>query len=202
MNEKGTRGRQIGYARVSTADQDMTLQVSALEEAGVAREDIFTDQGVSGSRAQRPGLDACLAALQPGDTLVVWKLDRLGRSVKHLVDTVTDLGSREIGFRSLTEGMDTTTNGGKLIFHIFAGIAEFERGLIRERTMAGLEVAKAAGHRSGRKPRLTPEQAALARKMHAEGSSVAGIARVLGVARPIVYRALERAGTDQAGQPR
>jgi DNA invertase Pin-like site-specific DNA recombinase len=191
-NSTQREGRLTGYARVSTDGQDLQLQLDALKAAGAAERDIYTDTA-SGARDDRPGLTAALSALQPGDTLVVWKLDRLGRSVQHLVNTVTDLGKREIGFRSLTEGLDTTTNGGRLVFHIFAALAEFERGLIRERTMAGLQVARAKGHRSGRKPRLTPEQVRHARQMRQDGQSVAAIARVLGVARPVIYRALQPA---------
>jgi DNA invertase Pin-like site-specific DNA recombinase len=187
---KGT-AMLIGYGRTSTADQHLALQLDALKAAGVAEENIYTDAGVSGKTARRPGLDAALAALKPGDTLIVWKLDRLGRSVQHLVEVVNGLGERKIGFRSLTESMDTTGNGGKLISHIFAGLAEFERGLIHERTMAGLEAARAKGHRGGRKPRLSPQQVTAARKMRDEGQNVTEISRVLGVARPIIYRALD-----------
>ena len=181
---------QIGYARVSTADQDTALQVDALVAAGCARRDIYTDTA-SGKLAARPGLEKALKRLQAGDTLAVWKLDRLGRSVRHLVEVVGQLHEREVGFRSLTEGIDTTTNGGRLVFHIFAAIAEFERGLIVERTRAGLAVAHANGKRSGRKPRLTPLQVNHARRLRDEGTSVVVIAQTLGVSRPVIYRALE-----------
>ena len=184
----------IGYARVSTKDQDLTLQIDALKAAGVKTRDIFTDKA-SGKLADRPQLARALKRLKPGDTLVVWKLDRLGRSVQHLVNTVADLGEREIGFRSLTEGLDTTTNGGRLIFHVFAALAEFERGLIIARTRAGLDAARAQGRHGGRKPVLTPEQVKLARRLHGEDQNVATIARVLGTSRQTVYRALESAAS-------
>ena len=130
----------VGYARVSTADQTLGLQRDALTAAGCER--LFTDTA-SGSRADRPGLDEALEFLRPGDTLVVWRLDRLGRSLRHLLDTLTVLQARNIGFRSLQEQIDTTTSGGKLVFHVFGALAEFERDLIRERTQAGLEAARA-----------------------------------------------------------
>jgi DNA invertase Pin-like site-specific DNA recombinase len=180
-------GRLVGYARVSTGQQDPAMQVAALKAAGVDGRRIYTDV-MSGRRDDRPGLRRCLAALQEGDTLVVWKLDRLGRSVQHLVKVVNDLSSRGVGFRSLTESIDTTTNGGRLIFHVFAAIAEFERDLIAERTQEGLKQALANGHKPGRPRALTGEQAALARQMHEDGKPVAQIARVLGVSRPTIYR--------------
>jgi DNA invertase Pin-like site-specific DNA recombinase len=132
----------IGYARVSTLDQHLHLQEDALKKAGCER--IFTDTA-SGAKSERPGLSQVLDALRSGDTLVVWKLDRLGRSLKHLVETVQALSEKEVGFRSLQESIDTTTSGGKLIFHIFAALAEFERDIIRERTNAGLAAARARG---------------------------------------------------------
>jgi DNA invertase Pin-like site-specific DNA recombinase len=190
MENNESKARLVGYARVSTADQDLQLQLDALKTSGC---DYICQDKASGALTAREGLDEALAALLPGDTLVVWKLDRLGRSVKHLVDTVLELQERGVGFRSITEGLDTTTNGGKLVFHIFAAIAEFERGLIQERTRAGLAVAHARGHASGRKPRLSREQVTEVRRMHAEGKSVAAIARLFDVSRPIVYRALEKA---------
>ena len=134
----------IGYARVSTPDQSLALQTDALQVAGCER--LFTDT-VSGAQVDRPGLATALNGCRPGDTLVVWKLDRLGRSLPHLVETVRDLGARGVGFKSLQEQLDTTTSGGKLIFHIFAALAEFERDLIRERTNAGLVAARARGRR-------------------------------------------------------
>src|SRR5215211_5367331 len=149
-------GHLLGYARVSTADQQPQLQVDALERAGCYR--VFTETA-SGARSDRPVLEQVLDQLRRGDTLVVWKLDRLGRSLRHLVDTVTELAERGIGFRSLQEAIDTTTPGGKLVFHVFAALAEFERDLIRERTTAGLAAARARGrhgdrHDPGRQPGL------------------------------------------------
>ena len=137
----------IGYARVSTSDQNLDLQQDALE--AVKCERIFTDTA-SGAKAQRPGLAEALQCCRRGDTLVVWKLDRLGRSLPHLVETIRDIVARGVGFKSLQENIDTTTSGGKLIFHIFASLAEFERDIIRERTNAGLSAARARGRKGGR----------------------------------------------------
>jgi DNA invertase Pin-like site-specific DNA recombinase len=136
----------VGYARVSTFDQNLDLQKDALVRAGC--EKIFTDT-MSGAKAERPGLVQALTFMRTGDVLVVWKLDRLGRSLKNLIDVVTELDTLGIGFRSMTESIDTTTSGGKLIFHIFGALAEFERNLIRERTQAGLSAARARGRRGG-----------------------------------------------------
>src|SRR6187397_2709116 len=136
----------ISYARVSTEDQTLALQQDALQQAGCER--IFTDTA-SGSRVDRPGLEEAIEYVRPGDTLVVWKLDRLGRSLPHLIDTIRQLQERGVGFKSLTEQIDTTTSGGKLIFHVFAALAEFERDVIRERTHAGLAAARARGRRGG-----------------------------------------------------
>src|ERR671935_1915236 len=130
----------IGYARVSTNEQNLDLQRDALRKAGVAAKDIYTDK-ITGTKAERPGLEQALSHLRAGDTLVVWRLDRLGRSLKHLIETVTRLEERGVGFKSLTENIDTTTSSGKLIFHIFGALAEFERDLIKERTLAGLAAA-------------------------------------------------------------
>src|SRR5947209_8302640 len=131
----------IGYARVSTLDQNLALQQDALSAAGC--EQLYTD-AVSGSVTDRPGLTQALSHLRTGDTLVVWRLDRLGRSLPHLIETVKQLQEREVGFRSLQEQIDTTTSGGKLVFHVFGALAEFERDLIRERTHAGLEIGRAS----------------------------------------------------------
>lgn len=179
-------GSLIGYARVSTADQNLDLQTDALQEAGCAR--IFTDKA-SGTLADRPQLSAALDYMRPGDTLTVWRLDRLGRSLRHLVDTVTNLQERGVGFRSLQESIDTTTTGGRLVFHVFCALAEFERDLVRERTHAGLAAARARGRVGGRKPSLSPDQVAVARRLYAEGNhTVAEIARIVGVSRATVYR--------------
>jgi DNA invertase Pin-like site-specific DNA recombinase len=149
-------GRLIGYARVSTPDQDLQLQIEALQHAGCRDDQIFRDVA-SGARAARPGLEACVQALAPGDTLVVWRLDRLGRSMAHLVTLIEDLLHRQVGFRSLCDGaLDTTTASGELVFHLFSALAQFERRLIQERTRAGLAVARTRGKRGGRQP-LQPE---------------------------------------------
>jgi DNA invertase Pin-like site-specific DNA recombinase len=176
---------QIGYARVSRRTQNLALQTTALGEAGCAR--IFQEKA-SGALARRPELDALLEYLRPGDVLVVWKLDRLGRSLRHLVDVVTTLAERGVGFRSLTEQLDTTTPGGRLIFHVFAAIAEFERDLIRERTQEGLDTARAQGRTGGRPVVMTSEKIALARRMLDEGQRPTDVARALSVSRGSVYR--------------
>jgi DNA invertase Pin-like site-specific DNA recombinase len=137
----------IGYARVSTSDQTLDLQRDALQKAGCTK--IFTDTA-SGAKSERMGLDEAMSYVRPGDTLVVWRLDRLGRSLKHLIETITALDSRKIGFKSITEAIDTTSSGGKLIFHIFGALAEFERDIIKERTQAGLTAARARGRKGGR----------------------------------------------------
>jgi DNA invertase Pin-like site-specific DNA recombinase len=157
-------GHLLGYARVSTADQQPALQVDALQAAGCYR--VFTETA-GGARADRPVLAQVLDQLGPGDTLVVWKLDRLGRSLRHLVDTITGLADRGVGFRSLQESIDTTTPGGRLVFHVFAALAEFERDLIRERTTAGLAAARARGRNGGRPPVLDSGQVELARELYA-----------------------------------
>lgn len=181
-------GELIGYARVSTADQDPALQLDALEEAGCAR--VFTDTA-SGALDRRPELDRCLDHLRPGDVLVVWRLDRLGRSVRHLIDVVTDLQGRGVEFRSLTEAIDTTTAGGRLVFHVFAGLAEFERSIITERTRAGLAAARARGRHGGRPPKLTETQVFMARKLYdGKEHTVDQIAEILGCARSTVYRVI------------
>lgn len=177
----------IGYARVSTTDQDPTLQEDALHQAGCTR--VFVDTA-SGAAADRPQLEAVLQYLRPGDVLVAWRLDRLGRSLKHLVSLMADLESRGIGFRSLNESIDTTTPTGRLVFHIFAALAEFERELIRERTRAGLKVARARGRKGGRKPKMTPNKVEVARRMYSDQKSVSEIAETLGVSRASIYRHL------------
>src|SRR5437868_4115335 len=146
----------IGYARVSTADQTLALQQDALNKAGC--DSVYTDTA-SGTSTERSGLDQALSHLRQGDTLVVWRLDRLGRSLRHLIDTITVLHERGIGFRSITEAIDTTTSGGKLVFHIFGALAEFERDIIRERTQAGLQAARNRGRSGGRPKSLTVNKA-------------------------------------------
>lgn len=180
----------IGYARVSTDDQTLDLQLDALKSTGC--EHIFDDHS-SGAKTDRPGLMQALDYVRSGDTLVVWRLDRLGRSLQHLIETVNALEARGIGFRSITESIDTTTPGGKLIFHIFASLAEFERALIRERTLAGLAAARARGRKGGRPRKLTPKQVALAKRMHADRQTdIATICQTLGISRATLYRALEQ----------
>ena len=156
---------EIGYARVSTQDQHPALQLDALHAAGCTR--VFVEQA-SGAQRDRPQLQAALDYARPGDTLVVWKLDRLARSLKQLIETIELLASREIGFRSLTEAIETTTAGGRLVFHIFASLAEFERAIIRERTRAGLDAARARGRKGGRPPALTARELTAAKAMLAE----------------------------------
>jgi DNA invertase Pin-like site-specific DNA recombinase len=178
----------VGYARVSTLDQNPTLQVDALTAAGCRR--IFEDRA-SGARTDRPGLRQALDYVREGDVLVVWKLDRLGRSLPHLIETVTALEQRGVGFRSITEAIDTTTPGGRLIFHVFGALGQFERDLIRERTRAGLTAAAARGRKGGRKPVLDAEKLARARKMIADkGLSVREAAGRLRVGKTALYAAL------------
>jgi DNA invertase Pin-like site-specific DNA recombinase len=181
-------GGLLGYARVSTSDQDASLQLDALNAAGCIK--VFTDKA-SGSLDRRPQLDRLLDQLRPGDTVVVWRLDRLGRSLKNLIQLIEDMAEKGIGFRSLTEGMDTTTSGGKLIFSIFGALAEFERSLIRERTVAGLAAARARGRVGGRPPVMTPEKVTVARQLYdARELKVEEIAQTLGVSRKTIYRHL------------
>lgn len=184
----------IGYMRVSTTDQSTDLQRDALLVAGVSPEHIYSDKA-SGKRDERPGLDACLKALRAGDTLVVWKLDRLGRSLRHLVATVQDLVERGVGFKVLTgqgANIDTATASGKLVFGIFAALAEFERELISERTRAGLAAAKARGRKGGRKGKLSPTVIAGVRARLAADPILekAVLAKELGVHRATLLRAL------------
>jgi DNA invertase Pin-like site-specific DNA recombinase len=188
-------GDLLGYARVSTVEQNTRLQTDALKSAGCCR--VFTDRA-SGALDERQQLAKLFDQLRPGDTLVVWRLDRLGRSLRHLIDTVNALAERKIGFRSLTENIDTTTSGGKLVFHIFGALAEFERELIGERTRAGLEAARARGRRGGRPTVMTPDKVATARQMYdSKGFTVEAIARVVGVSRASIYRHL----TGSTSQP-
>ena len=183
----------IGYARVSKADdsQVLDLQIDIFIEKGVGEKNIYTDK-ISGVKDDRPELENCLKALRKGDTLVVWKLDRLGRNLKHLISTIDDLNKKEIGFRVLTgEGasIDTTTPAGKMIFSIFGAFAEFERELIRERTIAGLKAARARGKKGGRKFQLSKAQVRLAQvAMKNQDTSVTELAIGLGVTRATLYR--------------
>lgn len=181
----------IGYARVSTPDQKLSLQHDALERAGCER--VFDDQA-SGARTDRPGLAAALAYLRAGDTLVVWKLDRLGRSMSHLIEKIGELAARGIGFRSLTENIDTTTPGGMLVFNIFGSLAQFERDLIRERTQAGLRAARERGSKGGRRPVVTPDKLRKARAHIAAGLTVREAAARLKIGKTALYKALEQEG--------
>ncbi len=185
----------IGYARVSTDDQQLHLQLDALTTAGCTQ--IFHDEGISGAQVQRRGLDAALAALTPGDVLVVWRLDRLGRSMPHLVSLVHALGVQGVGFQSLTEAINTTTAGGKLVFHIMGALAEFKRALIAERSQAGMQAARRRGKHLGRPRKLTQEQVAHAARMVRDGTeTVSGMAVLYGVDRVTLHRALKRAAAS------
>jgi DNA invertase Pin-like site-specific DNA recombinase len=178
----------VGYARVSTHDQTIALQHNALENAGC--EKIYTDTA-SGIKADRQGLEAALRFMRDGDILVVWKLDRLGRSLKFLIEFITSLHDRHVGFKSLTENIDTTTPGGKLIFHVFGALAEFERDLIRERTQAGLAAARARGRHGGRPKRLDAKQAKLLQSLYQDKTTPIGtILTTLRISRSTLYRYL------------
>jgi len=189
----------IGYARVSKSDdsQVFDLQTDALIESGVDKENIYTDK-MSGSKNDRPGLESCLKALRENDVLVVWRLDRLGRNLKHLIETVDNLTSRGIGFKVISGSgvnIDTTTSAGKMIFSIFGALAEYERSLIRERTVAGLKAARARGRVGGRKFQLTKSQVRLAQiAMQNRDSSVSELCKELGITRPTLYRYISPSG--------
>ena len=176
----------IGYARVSTGDQSLTLQIDALEEAGCKR--VFQDQ-VSGIVNARPNLNQALNFARPGDTLVVWRLDRLSRSLRDLIETVTLLESRGVQLKSLHESIDTASSSGKLIFHLFGALAEFERNLIKERTLAGLQAARARGRKGGRPPSLDAEKRKLAVKLYNDKNySVNQVCQVMGISKPTLYK--------------
>ncbi len=176
----------VGYARVSTLEQALALQRDALTKAGCER--LFTDTA-SGSQVVRPGLEEALTYVRSGDILVVWRLDRLGRSLRHLIDTIGALQERGIGFRSLQEQIDTTTSGGKLVFHVFGALAEFERDLIRERTQAGLLAARARGRLGGRPRALDLRKAQIAQALyHDKSNAIADICRTLHISRATLYR--------------
>ena len=183
----------VGYARVSSREQNPALQHDALAQAGCAR--VFTDIA-SGAKADRPHLAAALDYLRPGDVLVVWQLDRLGRNMRHLIDTVNTLNAAGVQFRSLRENIDTTTAAGKLTFHLFAALAEFERDLLRERTAAGLAAIagrRARGREGGRPRKMAPEKITVARQMYAARTyTVEQIARTLGVSRGTIYQHLDQ----------
>lgn len=185
----------IGYARVSTTDQHLNLQRDALKAAGCKK--IFADRGLSGSAVTRPQLARALKALRPGDTLIVWKLDRLGRSLSHLVETIADLGKRGINFRSLSDPIDTESAGGRFVLHIMAALAEFERSLIIERTRAGLAAAQRRGIKLGRRRRLDEKKIAQARRLIEGGESRGDVARILRVARSTLYESLRLTETSR-----
>lgn len=189
----------IGYARVSTDDQNLALQKDALTQAGCER--ILTDQQ-SGVKAARPGLQAALDYARAGDTLVVWRLDRLERSLKDLIELVTDLEARRIGLQSLHESLDTTSSAGKLIFHLFGALAEFERNLIRERTQAGLQAARVRGRKGGRPKALDTEKRALVIQLYQEKTrTVKQICQLMGISKPTLYKYIEATSGDVTSKP-
>jgi DNA invertase Pin-like site-specific DNA recombinase len=191
---------RIGYARVSTTEQTLALQHDALTKEGCAK--IFTDTA-SGASATRPGLTDALSYARDGDVLVVWRLDRLGRSLRHLIETITDLNNRNIGFKSITEHIDTTTPGGKLIFHIFGALAEFERDIIIERTKAGLQSARARGKTGGRPKAANlsdPKKVAMAQALYNDPqNAIADICKTLRISRSTLYRYVD---TEQGREAR
>lgn len=181
----------IGYARVSTEDQKMDLQVDALKNAGVSADYIFMEQ-ISGVKSKRPELENCLRVLRRGDVLVVWRLDRLGRSLLELVTIAQRLAEMEVELRSLTESIDTTTAGGRLVFNVFAAVAQFERDIISERTKAGLKAARLRGHKGGRKPKLNDKQRhTLYKLMDDPTYTQTDAAAMLGVSRATINRELK-----------
>jgi DNA invertase Pin-like site-specific DNA recombinase len=188
----------IGYARVSTHDQNLDLQKDALEKAGCKK--IYIEQ-MSGSSRIRPELEKTLEILRTGDTLIVWRLDRLGRSLKHLIELITKLEQTGVGFKSLMESMDTTTSGGKLVFHIFGALAEFEHNLIIERTSAGLTAARARGRNGGRPLKLNEKKRELAIKLYNERErSIKEICQIMGISRPTLYTYIHKHDKEAAQQ--
>jgi DNA invertase Pin-like site-specific DNA recombinase len=183
---------KIGYARVSTTDQNPSLQINALKAAGC--DPIFFDHGVSGASVAFPALQEALGTLTPNDLLVVWKLDRLGRSLQHVINTLNYLGTTGAGFQSLTEAIDTTTAQGRLLFHLMGALAEFERSLIVERTQAGLAAARRRGVVFGRIPKLTPEKLSHARALIKGGEDIGAVLKSIGVSKPTYYRHLRKNG--------
>ena len=187
----------VGYARVSTEDQNLDMQRDALAKAGCER--VFEDKA-SGARDDRPGLADALSHVRKGDTLVVWKLDRLGRSIRSLIDFTEDLRARGVEFQSLNDSINTTTASGRFFFHVMAALAQMEREMIRERTRAGLAASRARGRKGGRKPKLTPQQVCQARKLLADpNTTIKEVAAGFGVDRGTIYRAL---GIGAFGKPR
>jgi DNA invertase Pin-like site-specific DNA recombinase len=207
LQDSNRRGLLVGYMRVSTVDgsQVHDLQRDALLVAGVAEGQVYSD-ACSGKHEDRPGLAACLKALREGDTLVVWKLDRLGRNLRHLINTIHDLTSRGIGLQVLAghgASIDTTTPAGKLIFGIFASLAEFERELIAERTRAGLASARARGRKGGRRPKMTPAKLRLAQAAMSKSEiNVGALCEELGITRSTLYRHVSPSGELRVGSPK
>jgi DNA invertase Pin-like site-specific DNA recombinase len=195
MMDKGAAMALIGYARVSTAEQDTALQTDALRKAGC---DKIFEETVSGAKADRPGLAAALDYVREGDTLVVWRLDRLWRSLPHLIETIGALEVRGVGFRSLTEAIDTTTSDGRLILHVFGALGQLERDLIRERTTAGLMAAAARGRKGGRKPVVTADKLQRARERIANRLTVREAAARLKVGKTALYASLKAADSGRA----
>src|SRR2546421_2042302 len=188
----------IGYARVSTQDQTLNLQKDALEKIGCSK--IFTDT-ISGATTERKGLQEALEYVRAGDSLVVWRLDRLGRSLKHLIETITKLNNRKVGFKSITENIDATTSGGKLVFHIFGALAEFERDIIKDRTNAGLRAARARGRLGGR-PKANildnPKKVALAQSLYENReNTIDEICKTLNVSRATLYRYIKTKAAEK-----
>lgn len=187
----------IGYARVSTDDQNLDLQRDALKEAGCER---TLEDMASGAKADRTGLAALMAMLRAGDTVVIWRLDRLGRSLKNLIELVERLEAAKVGLRSLQENIDTTTSGGRLVFHLFGALAEFERNLIRERTQAGMAAARVRGRMGGRPKRLDPAKLALALRLHHEDKhTIKEICQMMGISKSTLYNYLARADRHVVG---
>lgn len=195
MSFKKENAMLVGYARVSTLEQNLDVQTEALKHAGCER--IYDDKA-SGSKTDRPGLAKTLEILRKGDTLVVWKLDRLGRTVKQLVDFVTELEQKQIHFKSITDSIDTSTASGRFFFHVMASLAQMERELTIERTKAGLAVARARGRFGGRKRKMTDSKVQAAKKLLAAGSHPKDVAKDLGISLPTLYRWIPGATTNHA----
>ena len=188
---------QVGYARVSTRDQQLALQVDALRQAGCTQ---IYEEVISGAKAERPVLQALLTQVRAGDVLMIWKLDRLGRSLRHLIEVVTTLAQREVGFKSLHEHLDTTTSTGKLVFHLFGALAEFERDLIRERQREGIALAKQKGVYRGRRRALSVEQADELRRRAAAGEKKASLSRAFGISRETLYQYLRQSPSERTAE--